>query len=95
MDRIPELLGEIERPRRPLTTLRWRLRRDDEVREQRTEGLRLHRPRMEAEEMIAERTLLLAPDPVSFENIPPARGARHHERHDHRVSMVGVGWRAG
>ncbi len=99
LDRILELLGEIERLCRPLTTLRWRLRRDDEVREQRTEGLRLHRPRMEGEEMIAEQALLLAPDPVSFENIPPARGARHHERHGHRGSMVGVagegscGWR--
>jgi hypothetical protein len=45
--------------------------------------------------MIAEQALLLVPDPVSFQNIPPARGARHHERHGRRVSMVGGGWRAG
>ena len=43
--------------------------------------------------MIAEQALLLVPDPVSFENIPPTRRARHHERHGHRSSMVGGGWR--
>jgi len=74
-----------ERHRHPLN-LRCRLRRDDEVREQRTEGLGLPCPRMEGEEVIAEQALLLLPDPIGFENIPPTRGARHNERHGRRVA---------
>jgi len=64
---------------------RRRLLRHDEVPEQPASGHRLHRPRVDREQVIAEDALLVVPNPVGFENVPPARGARHHQRHARRV----------
>jgi len=52
-----------------------------EVLEQHAPRLGLDRGRVDGEVVIAEQALLLVPDPVGFENIPPARGARQGQRH--------------
>ena len=80
MNRIPELVGEIE-PLRAVLWARLRCRRrplgDDEVPEQHPARLGLHHVRMGDHEVIAEGALLLVPDQVGLQHPLPAGRARH------------------
>jgi len=49
----------------------------------------LHRRRMDREQVIAEKALLLVTDHVGLQHLLAALRARHHERHAPPSSMVG------
>jgi len=63
--------------RRPLT--------HDEVPEQHGQRIRLHRFRVDGQEVIAEEALLRVTDQVGPQHLLPALRAGHRERHGRRV----------